>query len=332
MKDLTIIMPTYNKEKYIRKALDSIFEQQTDYSFNILIADDFSTDQTLDIINEYKDKKLIEIQVFLSEKNNGLYENIMRAYDSLDCNYFTVLDPDDYWCDKNKIQVALNYLESHREYTIFSSNIFVNDKNGKSKYFKEKKEKDFSYVDFLNGNALIGQTSGTFFRNVIFNKGLPNFIKNFNQDSKSNTFRGDSFRNAIHIHEGKCHYDPVCRSVYQITDDGIWTSSTQIKRDLLNILINKDLFLLYNSENIELLQKSYDSYKVLLKRLPSMLLNYNYTQEDIINLFSELADLQLLYSKYSDKLIPYKNNKNKIKNGIITFLKKIYIKVILYLD
>ena len=63
-----------------------------------------------------------------------------------------------------------------------------------------------------------------------------------------------------------------------------------------------------------------------------MLLNNNYTKDDIINLFNDLADLQILYSKNSDKLISCKKNKNIIKNKIITLIKKIYNKVIFYLD
>lgn len=332
MTDLIIIIPTYNKEKYVEKALDSILEQQTKYKYELLISDDCSSDNTLTIIKEKLKATSIRYTILPSQKNMGLFHNIMKAYEKIDAKYFTVLDPDDYWCDKNKIEVALNYLESNLECTIYSSNVYVKEGNFKSKYFNEKKWRDFNYKDYLDGNALISQTSGTIYRNVIFNEGIPDFIKNYNSESKNRSFRGDSFRNAIHIHKGKCHYDPVCRSVYQITDDGIWTSSSQIKRDLLNILINKDLFLLFNSENIELLQKSYDSYKVLLKRLPSMLLNNNNTKDDIINLFNELTDLQILYSKNSEKLIPCKKNKNIIKNRIITLIKKIYNKVIFYLD
>ena len=41
---ISVIVPTYNHEKYIQTALDSIFAQQTEYSFEVLIGDDFSTD------------------------------------------------------------------------------------------------------------------------------------------------------------------------------------------------------------------------------------------------------------------------------------------------
>jgi len=50
---LSIVVITYNHEKYIRKCLDSILMQDVDFSFEIIISDDLSTDQTAQIITEY---------------------------------------------------------------------------------------------------------------------------------------------------------------------------------------------------------------------------------------------------------------------------------------
>ena len=51
---LTVCIITYNHEKFIKQALDSVLNQITDFEWNILIADDFSTDNTRKIIAEYK--------------------------------------------------------------------------------------------------------------------------------------------------------------------------------------------------------------------------------------------------------------------------------------
>ena len=53
---ISIVMLTYNHEKYIRQALDSILMQNTDFAFEVIIGDDCSTDKTAEILLEYKEK------------------------------------------------------------------------------------------------------------------------------------------------------------------------------------------------------------------------------------------------------------------------------------
>lgn len=329
MSDITILMPTYNKEKYISKALDSILAQKTTYSMEILIADDCSTDNTLNIVNSYKNRTNIKIEVLTSTSNQGLYFNIIRAYKYIKTNYFTVLDPDDYWCDNYKIQDALNFLEANNEFTIYSSNIFIKDGKSIRKYFKDKKPYNFGFNDFLKQKHFVGQTSGTIFRNVIFFNGIPEKISELESNTKKSSFRGDSFRNIIHLHEGLCHYDPKCRSVYQITEEGIWTSSSNFTRELLNANLCKDMFLYFDKKYIELLQQSFDIYKSIMKKI------YIYLSQDNINLtniFNNLNELQELYTEYKDRLYFAKENKNFLKHIFIFIVQKLYNRLICYMQ
>ncbi len=52
--DLTIIMPSYNMEKYITEALESIFKQKTTYNYKVIVADDCSCDRTIPILQEFQ--------------------------------------------------------------------------------------------------------------------------------------------------------------------------------------------------------------------------------------------------------------------------------------
>lgn len=322
MYDLTVIIPNYNKAEYIQKALDSILEQKTKYSFEILIADDFSTDKTIEIVNEYKKNTTIPINLLLSNKNNGLFYNIFNAYENIKTQYFTVLDPDDYWCDNNKIEVALDYLETHKDFTIYLSNIYVKNGNNTSTYINSDKPCDFDFNDFLNNKALLGQTSGTFFRNIIFKNGVPEYLKTFNEKSKISSFRGDTFRNLIHLHEGKCHYDGKLRSVYQITEKGIWTTSDKIKQDLININIYKDFYLLYEKKYPQLLQKSYNLFYNLMNNLQKYILQNNISEEKISQYFDELKYLQILFCN-NKEVIELPVNKTGFKQKIKRIIKRI---------
>ena len=53
MKKLQVVCLTYNHEKYIRQALDSVIMQKTDFPFELLVGDDASSDHTPEIIKEY---------------------------------------------------------------------------------------------------------------------------------------------------------------------------------------------------------------------------------------------------------------------------------------
>ena len=113
-KDLTVIMPCFNKVKYVAEALDSVFAQRTCYSYEIVVADDCSTDGTLDVIARYEAAHPGVIRVLRSNCNQKLFRNVVRAYAQVRTKYFCVLDPDDYWSDPLKVQRALDFLESRR--------------------------------------------------------------------------------------------------------------------------------------------------------------------------------------------------------------------------
>ena len=67
--EISILMLTYNHERYVRQALDSIFKQKINVSYEILVLDDASTDCTQDILKEYKRKYPHKISLYLREKN-----------------------------------------------------------------------------------------------------------------------------------------------------------------------------------------------------------------------------------------------------------------------
>lgn len=262
MFKLTVIIPTYNKEAYVRECLDSIFMQRTKFPYQIIAADDCSTDKTLDIIKEYDQKYPGIITVLTSEKNQKLYKNVLRAYAITKTDYFTVLDPDDYWTDKYKIQKALTFLEENPEYAIHTSNSYQKLRDGKIIPFSAHPERDSDFQNYLMGNPVLGHTSGTIFRNVIFKNGIPEKMLSLPSPSCEVSYRGDSFRNFIHLHEGKAHAIPHYESVYRITDEGIWQGMTEFEQDITNAQIFLDFWLYYDKKYPELLIRALHHYKM----------------------------------------------------------------------
>ena len=86
-------MPSYNKGSYIKEAIESVLTQNTNFDFQLIITDDASTDETLDIVQEFQKTHSHRIALLPSTQNQGLLSNIIKAYKEMNCEYFCVLDP-----------------------------------------------------------------------------------------------------------------------------------------------------------------------------------------------------------------------------------------------
>ncbi len=132
----TVLLITYNHAEYIRKAIDSVLEQKTQYDFVIHIFDDASNDGTSDIIREYAQNYPDKIRPFISETNKGAQNNIWNAYKSVKTKYCALLECDDYWCDENKLELQIAALEQHPECASCAGNTIMFNKG--DKYDKAK--------------------------------------------------------------------------------------------------------------------------------------------------------------------------------------------------
>lgn len=241
MADLTIIMPSWNKEKYIAEALDSILAQKTTYSYHIVVADDHSTDRTLEIVREYSARHPGVFTVLESDVNQKLFRNVRRAYALCKTPYFCVLDPDDFWTDDHKIQKALDYLNAHPDFTIYATDTWVQQPDGaRSKFLNHAEVRDSDFSDYLAGRAYVGNTLGSMFRNVVFSHGLPMKLAGDLRPDQEASFQGDSFRTLLHLHEGKVHFVPECDAVYRVTPEGLWqgSSAKEQRRQYCRTLMN----------------------------------------------------------------------------------------------
>ena len=319
---LTIIMPSFNKAKYIKEALDSIFIQKTNYPYQIIVADDCSTDGTVEIVEKYK-KEHKNITLLKSEQNQGLYKNVLRAYEICKTDYFCVLDPDDYWIDEYKIQKSIDFLEKNPDYTIYVTNTIKLNPDGTQEKYNDNMEKDSTLDDYLVNKAVLGCTLGSMYRNTVFKNGLPYKMKNLPDKSFERTFRGDSFRNFLHLQNGKAHAVRDFDAVYRITDEGLWQGSSELEQNMLNTLLFVNLYKYSDEKYPELLVLA---YKIFTFRIKKRNLHLDCTEN--IESIKQYLDLERIFAK-NTKLIEktmYKNLKFKYKLFYF-FYKKIYTKL-----
>ena len=128
MPKVTVLMPVYDGEKYLREAIDSILSQTfTDFEF--LIIDDGSSDRTVNIIHSYEDTRIILIK---NETNLGLVATLNRGLSLAKGEYIARMDADDIsFCDRLDQQVS--FLDSNPEVSLLGTNAQVIDAKGNLK-------------------------------------------------------------------------------------------------------------------------------------------------------------------------------------------------------
>ena len=161
MAKVSIIVPTYNVEQYIRKCLDSLVNQ-TSKDFVAYIINDGSPANEYAIANEYAEKYDFIKSI---KKENGGYGSVLNyAFEMIDTPYALICDPDDYLVD-HAIEHLLNLMEnSHADMVVASKNLIYSDNsevvydcsyNNKMVTLKDKKvytrdANDFSDLYFLD--------------------------------------------------------------------------------------------------------------------------------------------------------------------------------------
>lgn len=113
---VSVIMLCYNQEKYICQALDSIVTQKTNFTFEVWVGDDASTDHTPELVKQYANKYPKLIKPVLREKNIGANPQYIDLVKQCRGKYLAFLDGDDYWCCSTKLQQHVDFLEKHPEY------------------------------------------------------------------------------------------------------------------------------------------------------------------------------------------------------------------------
>lgn len=128
---LSILVVSHNQENLIRRCLDSILNQQITYNYEVIISDDFSTDKTWSIIQEYVIKYPLLInatQINSSDikpvnKSDRCGYNKANAYKNARGKYFVNIDADDYLLGNDIYQLQYNLLEEHPECSMCMQNV-----------------------------------------------------------------------------------------------------------------------------------------------------------------------------------------------------------------
>ena len=215
--DISVVLLTYNHERYVKESLNSILNQKFNGNWEIIIADDCSNDCTFEIIQLIKNKhKSFSINAYSNELNLGLSKNYEKAILNAKGKYIAYLEGDDYWIDVSKLQKQFDFLENNSKFILAfhdfvlvdANGLIISDKNLNNIAIK----KDRSKKDMITG-CLIHQNS-MMFRNVITKFPL-GFFKAKNHDT---------FLIAYLSRWGEAGYVKCNPLHYRIRENTLWSS------------------------------------------------------------------------------------------------------------
>jgi FkbM family methyltransferase len=222
-KLLTVIIPTYNHEKYIEQCVDSVLRQKTLFNFNILISDDCSTDNTWKVLQKYKNHK----NVILDRKkiNQGSTPlMVSKLLKKVKSEYITILDGDDFYVNDYKLQKQIDFLQLNTEYSVYSTGYFQKEPED----LEEKYTQYTCYgikpeVELLDNMEANYMSFGFMFKNIFReqNYSFPEWF--FHED----VFDGYWALHCLLLESGKGRNDRWPGGVYRITPGGAYGEKDQ---------------------------------------------------------------------------------------------------------
>jgi glycosyltransferase involved in cell wall biosynthesis len=115
---VSVAMITYNHEKYIAQAIESVLMQQTSFPIELVIGEDCSTDNTRQVVKHYAKARPDIVRPLLHENNLGVGRNLLDVFASCRGEYIAILEGDDFWTDPLKLQKQVDLMESNPEYSL----------------------------------------------------------------------------------------------------------------------------------------------------------------------------------------------------------------------
>jgi glycosyltransferase involved in cell wall biosynthesis len=155
--DITVLVMTYNHERFIEQALDSALHQELSLEYEVLVSEDCSTDRTRSIVLEYGRRYPERIRLVLSERNLRSNEVVARGIRAARGRYIALLDGDDYWTSPRKLQTQARFLDQHPDCALVFHNAEVVDADGRREpqlWTPEHRRRRCTLDDLWQGNFI----------------------------------------------------------------------------------------------------------------------------------------------------------------------------------
>lgn len=240
---LSVCLITYNQVHYVQQAIDSVLAQEVDFPWEIIIADDNSTDGTKEILQKYHKQHPDLIRLVLQKRNVGPEKNWIELINTPKAKYMAYLEGDDYWTSSSKLQKQVDFLEEHDEYALCfhpTKVIFEDGKTAPAIWPVLSSDSVLTIEELLKENFI--PSNAVVYRRRAYNHLPPGVLP------------GDWYLHLYQAQFGKIGYLPETMSVYRRHSGGLWWESHNspdtlwIKYGISMLLFQHEIMRLYGEK------------------------------------------------------------------------------------
>lgn len=262
----------FNHEPFLRQCLDGFVMQQTTFPFEAIVHDDASTDGSAAIIREYAEKYPNIIKpIYETEnqycKHDGSLTRIMDDAIHPDSKYIAYCEGDDYWTDPHKLQIQVDFLESHRDYYMTCHAYVIYEEN--THKFISRKFLDNKQLCIFKDNVYCTPTLNDFFFSAWFVKtlSLVRRRERFVSDDILGRYKHayDYINFYYMMKKGKCALFKDVMGVYRRHNGGVFSGRDDLEWEKTWLLNNQILYQLEKEQLI--IPKLNDHYTYLMTLL-----------------------------------------------------------------
>jgi len=216
-------MVTFNHERFIAQAVESVMMQVVDFQIEVVIGEDCSTDKTRSILIELQRKYPDRLRLLLRERNLGMQENFCDAVRACRGKYIAFLEGDDYWLSPDKLQRQADFLESKPECALCFHDVWL-VKDGQSekpvRWHSDPMRQFYTLEDMARGNFI--QTPSVMCRGIAFARPFPKFFHTLPMC--------DWPLWILCAQKGTLGYINEVMAAYRIHAGGVWSSRSELIR------------------------------------------------------------------------------------------------------
>jgi glycosyltransferase involved in cell wall biosynthesis len=219
---VSVAMVTYNHERFVAQAVESVLMQETAFPYELVIGEDCSSDRTREIVSDFHRRDPSTIRLLLSDQNLGSMPNFLQTLRACQGQYIALLEGDDYWTDPRKLQAQVDFLASHPDCTICFHNVtelYDDGRRAPGLCCAANQKQISTLTDLLAGNFI--PTCSVMVRNRMLAE-LPPWFAGLSF--------GDWPFNVLNAQHGDIGYLNEVMGTYRVHDLGVWSGRSTIER------------------------------------------------------------------------------------------------------